>query len=114
MSREQRRNPRYPISRRGELSYKGVRFPCLLHDISARGFLICSARNPVIGQQFGLSFEMAPGQRHQCKIQVKHVDSGCLGAEITEIGEQDDQTFQRFVREHGRKAQIETSPFSRA
>lgn len=113
MNREQRRSPRIPISRRGELSYKGVRFPCLLHDISARGFLICSARNPVVGQQFGLSVELTPGHRHQCKIQVRHVENGCLGAEITEVGEQEYKLFQHFVQQYSKESQLQASQYSR-
>ena len=105
MSRELRRHARFPISRRGELIYKNTRFPCLLQDISASGFLIICARNPVVGQELGLRFELTPGHFHQCKVQVKHIDNGCLGSVITEVGEHEGKIFQQFVQQHSMELQ---------
>ena len=109
MKRELRRNPRVPISRRGELSYKGTRFPCLIQDISVRGFFIICARNPVVGQELGVRFELTPGHVHQCKIRVQHIDNGCFGAEITEAGEPEDKVFQQFVENRFRESKFHQS-----
>ena len=99
MKRDLRRNPRFPINRRGELSYQGIRFPCLIQDISAKGFFIICARNPVVGQELELKFELTPEHHHQCKIQVQHIDAdGCLGSEITEVGDHEDKMFRQFLR----------------
>ena len=67
MKRELPRDTRFPYSRRGELSYKGMRFPCLIQDISVSGIFIICARNPAVGQELGVRFELTPGHFHQCK-----------------------------------------------
>jgi PilZ domain len=99
MKREFPRDARFPYCRRGELSYQRVRFPCLIQDISARGFFIICARDLVIGQELEVRFELTPGCFHQSKIRVQHIDNGCFGAEITDAGKQDGQALQQFVAE---------------
>ena len=107
MKRELPRDARFPHSRRGELSYKGTRFPCLIQDISVSGFFIICVRNPVVGQELGVRFELTPGHFHQCKIRVQHIDNGCLGAAITDAGEQEDTVFQQFVEKRFREAKCQ-------
>ena len=109
MKRELPRDARFPHSRRGELSYKGTRFPCLIQDISVRGFFIICARNPVVGQELGVRFELTPGHVHQCKIRVQHIDNGCFGAEITEAGEPEDKVFQQFVENRFKESKFHQS-----
>ena len=98
MDRELRRTARFPISRRGVLSHQGVRFPCLIQDISAGGFFIICARNPAVGQIMDLTFPLAAGLTHRCRIQVRHADNGFLGAQIRQIDEQAYHVFQDFVQ----------------
>jgi hypothetical protein len=98
MKRETPRDTRFPYSRRGELNDKGTRFPCLIQDISVKGLFIICARNPVVGQELGVKFELTPGHIHQCQIRVQHIDNGCFGAEITNAGEHEDQVFQQFIQ----------------
>jgi len=107
MDRELRRSPRFPISRRGELSHQGVRFPCLVQDISAGGFCIICARNPVVGQVMDLTFSLTAGLSHRCRIQVRHVDTGCVGAQIRQIDEQAYHVFQDFVQQLGGDVQLQ-------
>ena len=97
---ERPRDVRFPHNRRGELSYNGSRFPCLIQDISISGFLIICARNPVVEQELDLRFELTHGHVHQCKVQVKHIDDGCLGSVITDVGENEGRMFKRFVERH--------------
>ena len=103
---ERPRDVRFPHTRRGELTYNGTRFPCLIQDISVRGLFIISARDPAVGQEFGLSFELTPGYFHQCEIRVVHVDEGCFGAEIIEVGEQERKTFQHYVEKRSRELKV--------
>ncbi len=97
---ESRRDPRFPISRRGELSYKGSRFPCLIQDISFRGLLVICARYPVAGPELGLTFELESQKMYRCKIIIRHVDNGCLGSEIIEVGQHEDKIYQQFIQKH--------------
>jgi hypothetical protein len=99
MKRERPRDARFPYTRRGELSDEGTCFPCLIQDISVKGFFIICARDPVVGQELGVKFELTPGHFHQCKIRVQHIDNGCFGAEITNAGEQEDPVFQQFLQQ---------------
>jgi hypothetical protein len=97
MNRQLPRDIRFRHSRRGELSDKDTRFPCLIQDISAKGLFIICARDPKVGQELGVRFELTSGQFHQCKIRVQHIDNGCFGAEITDAGEHENKVFQQFV-----------------
>jgi hypothetical protein len=114
MKRDLPRDIRFPHSRRGELSHNGTRFPCLIQDISVRGFFIICARDPGVGQELGLRFELTPGHFHQCKIRVQHIDNGCFGAEITEAGEHEDKIFQLFVEQRFREMKRHQSTNDRA
>ena len=107
MKRQLPRDARFAHSRRGELSQKGTRFPCLIQDISVRGFFIICVRNPVVGQELELRFELTPGHFHQCKIRVQHIDNGCFGAEITDAGDEDNRVFQQFVEKSFRESKYQ-------
>ena len=99
-TRELRREPRFPISRRGELTYNGTCFPCLIHDISNHGVGIICARDPVAGQTLELKFELFPDQHYQCKIRIKHADNGYLGSEIVEGDRNAEKAYLSFIQKH--------------
>ena len=99
-TRESRREPRFPISRKGELTYNGTRFPCLIHDISNRGVGIICARDPALGQALELRFELSPNQYYQCKIEIKNINNGCLGSEITEVDQNVEKMYRSFIQQH--------------
>lgn len=99
-TRELRREPRFPISRRGELTYNGTRFPCLIYDISNSGIGIICARDPAAGQALELRFELSPDQYYQCKIKIKYIDNGCLGSEIIEVDQNAAKMYRRFIQQH--------------
>ena len=96
MKYERPRHTRFPYNERGELSDKDVRFPCLIQEVSVSGFFIICARDPLVGQELGVRFELTPGHVHQCKIRVQHIENGCFGAEITDTGEKEG-VFQKFL-----------------
>lgn len=99
-TRELRREPRIPVSRRGELTYNGTRFPCLIHDISNHGVGMICARDPMVGQTLELKFELFPDQHYQCKIKIRHIDNGCMGSEIMEADRDAEKAYLNFVRQH--------------
>jgi hypothetical protein len=99
-TRELRHEPRIPVSRRGELTYNGTRFPCLIHDISNHGIGMICARDPMVGQTLELKFELFPDQHYQCKIKIRHIDNGCMGSEIMEADRDAEKAYLNFVRRH--------------
>lgn len=99
-TRELRRESRFLISRRGELTHDDIRFPCLIHDISNHGIGIICARDPAAGQTLELKFELFTGQYYQCKIKIKHIDNGCLGSEIMESDRNAEKAYLSFVQKH--------------
>jgi hypothetical protein len=109
MKRELPRDVRFPHSQRGELSYKGTWFPCLIQDISVSGFFIICARDPEIGQELGVRFELYPRHFLHCKIRVQHIENGCFGAEITEAGEQESKAFQQFIEKRFKELKCQPS-----
>jgi hypothetical protein len=113
---EKPREPRFPLTRRGELSYNGTRFPCLIQDISVSGLFIISARELEVGQTLEVGFELTPHHYHLCEIRVQHIDDGCFGAEIIDIAEDERKIFQRYVEGRFRqvKAVRHTGNFCRA
>jgi hypothetical protein len=100
---ERPRDVRFPHNRRGELSYNGTCFPCLIQDISVRGLFIICARDPEVGQELEVKFELTPAYFHQCKIRVQHVEDGCFGAEIIDVGQQENKIFQQYVEKRFRE-----------
>ena len=94
---ERPRDIRFMHSRRGELSYDGAHFPCLIQDISVSGVSGICARNLEVAQELEVSFDLAPEHVHRCKIRVQHVEHGCFGAEIVDIGEQERKVFHHYL-----------------
>jgi hypothetical protein len=113
ITRELRREPRFLISRRGELIHNGNRFPCLIHDVSTRGIGITCARDPSVGQALELKFELYPGQPYQCKIEIRHIDNGCLGSEIIEVDQGADRMYRNFVHLQADEMTSKTATLSR-
>lgn len=97
MKYERPRDIRFPHSRRGELSDWNTCFPCLIQDISVSGIFAICARDLVIGQELEVRFELTPGHFHRCKIRVRHVEHGCFGAEILDVGKQENKDFRQYL-----------------
>ena len=97
MKHELPRDIRFVHSRRGELNYEGIRFPCLIQEISVSGLSIICARDTAVGQELHVMFDLTPGHFYQCKIRVKRVDNDCFGAAITHAEANDSKAFQEFV-----------------
>lgn len=97
MKYQKPRDVRFPYSCRGELRDTGARFPCLIQDISIRGILGICARNLEVGQELEVRFDLTSEHAHKCKIRVQHVEHGCFGAEIIDVGEQENKVFHQYI-----------------
>jgi len=79
------------------LTYEERRFECLIQNISGKGmFLICKD-DVKVGWVLGLQFEMEPGIEFSARIEVRHVDYGCFGAEIIELSLKSSAVLQHFL-----------------
>ena len=94
---ERPRDIRFPHGRRGELSYDGTRFPCLIQDISVNGISGICARNLEVSQELEVSFDLTPEHVHRCKIRVQYVEHGCFGAQIIDAAKSEYEVFQEYV-----------------
>ena len=88
---------RFPISRRGELTYEEHCFPCLIQDVSEKGmFIICNYDlDPDL--ELNVKFDLEAGLPFQARINVRHFKDGCFGAQIAEAGPQSAANWTRFL-----------------
>ena len=88
---------RFQIRRRGELTYEGHRFACLVQDIGRKGmFLICNY-DLEVGLELEVRFELKPGVPFQARIKVRHFDDGCFGTEIVQADPESDSALVQFL-----------------
>ena len=84
---ELRSEPRDPVSCRAQLNVDGTWVPCLIQDMSTRGFGIMSTRHFTVGQTSQLRCEPYPGQEFACEVEVRHANDSHLGLLITEMND---------------------------
>ena len=82
---EQRAEPRISVSRRGTLKSGEIWFPCLVQDMSKKGFFLVSSREHSVGQSLEFRCAFFPEKHLECKLEVRHVNEMGVGAKITEI-----------------------------
>lgn len=97
---ELRQEPRDPIICRAQLSYEGAWVPCLIQDVSPRGFGILSTRNFSVGQLCELRCEPYPGQLFQCRVEMRHVSESYLGALVMEMDEVGRRLCMQLMRDY--------------
>ncbi|HET7597980.1 MAG TPA: PilZ domain-containing protein [Burkholderiales bacterium] len=91
------RSRRFPVSRRGMLVHDNHRFACLVQDISERGiFLICNY-DLDIGLELAVQFELEPGADFSGRIKVRHINDGCMGAEVVAADPESDRNWRHFL-----------------
>jgi PilZ domain-containing protein len=88
---------RFPISRRGELTYEEHRFACLVQDISEQGMFIICNYDLDVGLELDVKFELEAGLPYQARIKVRHFSDGCFGAEIVEADPQSAANWIQFL-----------------
>ena len=84
-TQEQRAEPRIPVSRRGTLKSGEIWFPCLVQDMSKKGFFLVSNRPHAVGQAIDLRCALFPERHLECKVEVRHVNDMGVGAKSVEI-----------------------------
>ena len=84
---ELRRHPRDPMGRRAELHHDGMWVPCLIQDMSCRGFGLMCTRTLPVGHVVELRCEPYPGKVFQCKVEIRHACESFFGLLITQIDE---------------------------
>ena len=91
---------RFQIRRKGELSYEGHRFMCLIHNISEKGIFIICNYDLEIGLEFAVRFELEPGLHFEAKVKVTHSSDGCCGAQIIEVDPRSDSNWKQFLKDN--------------
>lgn len=94
---ELRAEPRVSVNLRGMLTRGDTSAPCLIQNMCSRGFLIKHAKELPVGHSLRLKCELYPAQFVECTVQVRHVNAGCLGARVIEIGDDAKALCQRFL-----------------
>jgi len=91
---------RVAITHRGLLSVPGSWIPCLIQDLSSKGFLILCNKQFPIGEILELKCELYPDKVLQCKIEVRHLTDMCLGTKIIEIDAGGLRLCRQYLDEH--------------
>ena len=98
-TRELRAEGRIPVSLRGKLNSGEDWFPCMVVDMSNRGFLILCSKQLAIGQVLHFRCELFPGKILDCKIEIRHFSEEGVGTKITEIDEKGFSLYQLYLDE---------------
>ncbi|HYC45228.1 MAG TPA: PilZ domain-containing protein [Burkholderiales bacterium] len=92
--------PRVAQGRRGTLSASGTSTPCVIQDISTKGFLIMCTKPFAVGDVLELKSELYPGKFVTCSIEVRHVTDTCMGTRILDINPASLNVCRQFIEEH--------------
>ena len=96
---EQRAEPRMSVSRRAQLKSGELWFPCLVQDMSKKGFFLVSSREHKVGQSLDLRCALYPEKNLECKVEVKHVNEMGVGAQIVQIDQKGLDLCQLYLQE---------------
>lgn len=79
----------------------GRREVCLIHNISRTGmFVICNYDWLAEGTVVEVSFELEPGSKFSCKLEVRYANDGCFGGLIVDVDHQSKFRWDQFVVSH--------------
>ena len=97
--RELRAEARIAVTQRGQLNAGETWFPCVVLDMSNRGFQMLCARSIDVGQVLDFRCELLPQKVLDCKLEVRHLHDDALGTRIVEIDERGQDLCQQFLEE---------------
>ncbi|HSQ02446.1 MAG TPA: PilZ domain-containing protein [Burkholderiales bacterium] len=97
---DRRKESRVPVSRKATLRYQSQEYPCLIQDMSTRGFFIICNKPFLPRQILQLRCELYDAQTLECTIEIKHVDDMGMGTMITDITEKARALCLRFLQDH--------------
>lgn len=95
-----RRDHRFKDSFKGSIEYLGSSYLCLAVDISQRGVHLLSGAAVDVGDRMNVNLRISPDAGFSCLIEVRHVTSDGLGAEIVYIGNADAYVLSARIEEH--------------
>ena len=98
-TQEMRAETRIPVSQRGTLTAGDAWYPCLVQDMTTKGFFIVSSREHAVGQALGFRCAFSPEKLLECKVEVRHVNDTGMGAKIVEIDEKGANLCQLYLQE---------------
>ena len=87
--KERRAAQRVDIDVEATLSAGETRSSCRLRNMCEKGFLIEAQGALPVGGQIELVVPFPPGEPIHCTVQIRHVNSGRLGALVTRISDDD-------------------------
>ncbi len=108
-SDELRREVRVPISLRAQVriaisprsqDMPGPWHPCLIEDLSTKGFRIFCTLKVQIEDIMDLTCELYPERIFNCKIEARHISNDCIGTRIAEVSNFALRMCQQFIDEH--------------
>ena len=97
--RNRREEPRISLTRSGELRSGTATAPCVLQDLSSKGFRIRTDQTYSVGQVLVFVCELAPAKMLHCKIEVRHVFEACIGTKILEMSPTAAALFDAFLKD---------------
>jgi hypothetical protein len=94
-----RAEARLSITQRASLSSGGDWFPCMVLDMSDKGFLLMSSRDVVVGQVLEFKCELFAGKVLECKLEIRHIGDAGVGTKIVEIDQKAKDISRLFLQE---------------
>jgi hypothetical protein len=92
---------RFAIKRRGEITWLGRSELCLIYNISLTGmFIICNYDWLAQGTMVEVSFELEPGSKFACKLEIRYADDGCCGGLIVDADTHSKIRLEKFIATH--------------
>jgi hypothetical protein len=102
--RELRAEARIPVKEKGSLSagslgIEDAWFPCVVQDMSDRGFLILCSKELAVGQLLEFRCQLFPEKTLTCKIEVRHVSTQGMGTKVVEIDNRGASLVKLYLEE---------------
>jgi hypothetical protein len=74
-------------------------FPCVVRDMSDRGFLILCSKELSVGQILEFRCELFPEKTLNCKLEIRHISESGMGTKIIEIDEKGTKLCKLYLEE---------------
>lgn len=98
-TRNLRAEGRISIRERGSLRSGDAWFPCMVVNMSNKGFLIDCSKQLVVGQVLEFRCELYPGKHLDCKIEIRHIGEAGMGTKIVEIDDKGTRLCELYLEE---------------
>jgi hypothetical protein len=95
-----RRYHRFKDFFRGRIEYQGSSYLCLVENISQRGLRLLSVAPVDVGDRMSVDLHISQDARCSCVIEIRHVTSDGLRAEIVDIADADAGVLSGRIEGH--------------